>query len=261
MASIAECTEADIDYVGRFKKRDIVERPDVTSAISHATCTTAHDLGASAIMTVSKSGKTARMISKYRPNCPIISGTTNPRVLRQMSMSWGVIPIMMEEKDNTDDLFEHVIDVAERKHLVKSGDLVVITAGIPLGVSGTTNLLKVHLVGNILASGRTVINRLSVRASLCVCKDEEEALENFNEGDILVISKTSNALLSIIQKAAGVITEEDGADSHAAIACLALEKPVIVGAKNATKILKTGTSVTMDAGQSVIISGSAETHI
>ncbi len=256
MASIAASTERDIDYVSRFKKRDIVERPNVTSAISHATCTTAHDLGACAIMTVSKSGETARMISKYRPNCPIISGTTNPKVLRQMNMSWGVIPIMIDEKDNTDDLFEHVIDVAEKKGLVKSGDLVVITAGVPLGVSGTTNLLKVHLVGNILATSKTIVNHLSVRAPLCVCDDEAEALENFNDGDILVISKTSNELLPIIQKASGVITEEDGMESHAAIACLALHKPIIVGVSNATKLLKTGTSVTLDAGKGMIISGS-----
>lgn len=256
MASIAESTEGDIDYISRFKKRDVVERPDVTSAISHATCTTAHDLGACAIMTVSKSGKTARMISKYRPNCPIISGTTSQKVLRQTNLSWGVIPILIDEKDNTDDLFEHVIEVAEKNHLVKSGDLVVITAGVPLGVSGTTNLLKVHLVGNILASGKTIVNHLSVRAPLCVCENENEAIKNFNDGDILVISKTTNALLPIIQKAAGVITEEDGSDSHAAVACLALEKPIIVGATNATKILKTGTSVTMDAGKSIIISGS-----
>ncbi|MGN0537681.1 MAG: pyruvate kinase [Acutalibacteraceae bacterium] len=256
MASIAESTERDIDYISRFKKRDVVERPNVTSAISHATCTTAHDLGACAIMTVSKSGETARMISKYRPNCPIISGTTNPKVLRQMNMSWGVIPIMIDEKDNTDDLFEHVIDVAEKKGLVKSGDLVVITAGVPLGVSGTTNLLKVHLVGNILATSKTIVNHLTVRASLCVCNDETEALKNFNDGDILVISKTTNELLPIIQKASGVITEEDGVESHAAIACLALHKPVLVGVANATKLLKTGTSVTLDADKGIVVSGS-----
>ena len=167
MARIAERTEDDIDYEGRFRKRDILERPNVTSAISHATCTTAHDLGAVAIMTVSKSGKTARMISKYRPNCPIISGTTDPTVLRQMNLSWGVIPLLMQEKDNTDELFEHVVEVAGEHGLVKNGDLVVITAGIPLGVSGTTNMLKVHLVGDVLVSGNGISNT-SVCGNLCV---------------------------------------------------------------------------------------------
>jgi pyruvate kinase len=146
MSRIAKRTERDIDYKTRFKNRNIVENNDVTSAISHATCTTAHDLGAVAIITVSKSGRTAKMVSKYRPNCPIIGGTIDEKVLRQMNLSWGVIPIIVEEKDNTDDLFEHVIKVACERGFVSRGDLVVITAGVPLGISGTTNLLKVHSV-------------------------------------------------------------------------------------------------------------------
>lgn len=120
MAKIAERTEQDIDYKGRFSKRQLTEQPDVTSAISHATCTTAHDLGAVAIITVSKTGQTARMISKYRPDCPIISGTTSQKVLRQMNLSWGVIPILVDEKTNTDELFEHVVNVAEQHELVKT---------------------------------------------------------------------------------------------------------------------------------------------
>lgn len=258
MASIAEFTESTIDYIGRFEKRDGVERPDVTSAISHATCTTAHDLEATAIVTVSKSGNTSRMLSKYRPNCPIISGTPSEKVWRQTNMSWGVVPIMIEEKDNTDELFDHVIDVAQKHHLISNGDLVVITAGVPLGVSGTTNLMKVHLVGNILVSGRTVVNNLSARGQLMVCHDEQEALENFVEGEILVVHETTNNLMSVIKKCAGVITEVDGMDSHAAVACLALNKPVIVGAKNATHLLKTGTYVNMDAGNSVVTTSSAK---
>lgn len=255
MALIAERTEEDINYISRFAKRDITERPDVTSAISHATCTTAHDLGAAAIMTVSKSGKTARMISKFRPQCPIISGTTEKKVLRQMNLSWGVTPIIVDEQKNTDDLFNHVIDVAQKRGLVNNGDLVVITAGIPLGISGTTNMLKVHLVGNVLASGTTIVTTGKVCGPLCVCTDEEEALSTFKDGDILVVPQTSNKILPLIKKAAGVIVELDGSSSHAAIACLALGKPVIVGAVNATKLLKSGTTVTMDAGKSIVFSG------
>ncbi|MDD6488672.1 MAG: pyruvate kinase, partial [Clostridia bacterium] len=258
MASIAEITEQNIDYIGKFKKRDVVERPDVTSAISHATCTTAHDLGATAIMTASKSGATSRMLSKYRPDCPIISGTTSEKVWRQTNMSWGVIPIKIEEKHNTDELFDHLIDVAQQHGLLKNGDLVVITAGVPLGISGTTNLMKVHLVGNILASGSTIVNNISVRGRIMVCKTEQEALENFTENEILVIHETSNNILPVMKKCAGIITEVDGLTSHAAIVGLALNKPVIVGAKNATKLLKTGTYVNMDAGNSVVTTSSAK---
>lgn len=259
MARIAERTEDDIDYEGRFRKRDILERPNVTSAISHATCTTAHDLGAVAIMTVSKSGKTARMISKYRPNCPIISGTTDPTVLRQMNLSWGVIPLLMQEKDNTDELFEHVVEVAGEHGLVKNGDLVVITAGIPLGVSGTTNMLKVHLVGDVLVSGNGISNT-SVCGNLCVCESEEEALRNFKTGDILVIPQTSNNILPLIRDAAGIITEADCLNSHAAIVGLALDKPVLLGAENATKLLKDGTTVTLDTKRGIVFSGVNKQH-
>ena len=258
MASIAEITESNIDYVGRFQKRSLFERPDVTSAISHATCTTAHDLGASAILTASKSGNTSRMLSKYRPDCPIISGTTSEKVWRQTNMSWGVVPIMIEEKDNTDELFDHVIEVAQQKGLVHNGDLVVITAGVPLGVSGTTNLMKVHLVGNILVRSDTIVNNFSARGQLMVCQNEQEALENFTEGEILVINETSNKLVNVIRKCAGVITEADGLTSHAAVVCLALNKPVIVGAENATHLLKTGTYVNMDSGNGVVTTASAK---
>ncbi len=257
MAKIAIATEHDINYIEKFRKRDIPERPDVTSAISHATCTTAHDLGAAAILTVSKTGQTARMISKYRPECPIICGTTNPKVRRQMNLSWAVTPIIVDEKDNTDELFEHVVQVAESRGLVKSGDLTVITAGVPLGVSGTTNLLKVHLVGNVLVTGETVTDE-SVCGRLCVCKNEDDALKNYTDGDILVIPKTTNALYRIIRTAKGVITEEEGVNSHAAIMCLALEKPVIVGAKHATSILKTGTVVTLDGHRGTVYSNNTQ---
>ncbi len=252
MANIAEITEENINYIDRFNKLDMHERPDVTSAISHAACTTAHDLGASAIITVSKSGKTSRMLSKYRPSCPIISGTPSERVWRQTNMSWGVIPIMIKEKDNTDDLIDHVITTAQEKGLLNNGDLVVLTAGVPLGVSGTTNLMKVHLVGNILCSGTTIVNDLSSHGHLLVAHSDQEALDNFTEGEILVIHETNNALLPIMRKAAGIITEVDGLNSHAAIVGLALNKPVIVGAANATLLLKTGTNCNIYAGKSVV---------
>ena len=260
MAKIAERTENDINYIDRFKKRDVFETPNVTSAISHATCTTAYDLGAVAIITVTKTGRTARMISKYRPEHPIISGTTDETVLRQMNLSWGVVPILVEEKETTDELFDHVVETARRRGLVHDGDLVVITAGLPLGVSGTTNLLKVQLVGDVLVSGIGV-TKGSVCGNLCVCKDEKEAAERFKEGDILVVPETSNEILSILKSASAVITERGGANSHAAIVGLTLGKPVIVGAQNATQLLKSGTTVTVDAARGIVFSGQKSARI
>ena len=258
MLKIAVSTEKDIDYISRFSKRILFEKPNVTNAISHAACTTAHDLGTAAIVTVTLSGKTARMISKFRPASPIICCTTDPKVLRQMNLSWGVSPILVEEKQNTDELFEHSIDVAIAHGLVSNGDLVVITTGVPLGVSGTTNLLKVHLVGNVLVSG-TAATKMSASGNLCVCCDEADAKLNFHNGDILVIPQTSNNILDILKHCSGIITEADGLNSHAAIVGMSLDKPVLVGAENATKILKNGTTVTIDSGRSLVFSGVTNT--
>ncbi len=257
MARIACRTEQDINYCKRFATRDIHESPNVTNAISHATVTTAHDLGARAILTVSKSGSTARMISKYRPACPIICCTTSPVYQRQMNLSWGVIPLLAEMKTSMDDLFDHAVGLATQAGLLKSGDLVVITAGAPLGISGTTNLLKVHLVGNILVQGKGA-TKYSACGNLCVARDEEEAQQNFRPGDILVIPQTSNNILHLLREAAGIVTEQPGMNSHAAIVGMALEKPVVVAAHGATSILKSGTTVTLDAERGIVMFGDSK---
>ncbi|MBQ1275245.1 MAG: pyruvate kinase [Cellulosilyticum sp.] len=251
MVRIALKTEADIDYVKRFKEKGGDLSANVTSAISHATCTTAHDLNAAAIVTVTKSGRTARMISKFRPSCPILGCTTSESVYRHMSLMWGVRPLLMDEKQNADELFEEALEVAEQTGMVNKGELVVITSGLPLGVTGTTNMIKVDVIGNILASGVGVGNQ-TVCGSLCVCKDIEEANTKFMEGDILVMPKTNNDMLPLLRRASGIITEEDGANSHAAVVGLALDIPVITGAANATDVLKTGAVVTLDAIRGVV---------
>ena len=148
MAKIAVRTEKDIDYKKRFFSLERTSNPDVTDAISHATVTTAHDLNAKAIVTVTKSGRTARMISRYRPDCDVIACSTKESVCRQMNLSWGVTPVMVEEKKETFELFEHAISECEKMGYAKKDDLMVITAGVPLGVSGTTNMLKVQVVGS-----------------------------------------------------------------------------------------------------------------
>lgn len=148
MALIAETTENNIDYKGQFAARRTETNSSVAEAIAHATVTTAHDLNARAIITVSLCGQTARLISKYRPSCPIVGCTMSEIVCRQMNMSWGVLPVIIDEKTNTDDLFDSAVEAAEKRGIVQDGDLVSITAGVPLGVSGTTNLMKVEKIGN-----------------------------------------------------------------------------------------------------------------
>jgi pyruvate kinase len=251
MAKLAVRTENDIDYVKRFNLRSNDLEHDVTAAISHATVDTAHDLKAGAIITVTKSGRTARMISKYRPDCPIVGCCTDETVCRQLSLSWGIKPIMITEQNVTDELLSEAVDASERAGIVSQGELVVITAGVPLGISGTTNLMKVHVVGHVLISGQGITER-SVCASLCVCQNEAEALRDFKKGDILVIPKTSNELMTILRQAAGIITEEKGKNSHAAVVALSLDIPALIGAENATRILKSGALVTLDPVRGIL---------
>lgn len=247
MVRIAEKAEQNINYVGRFNSRDNSDIAfDVTNAISHATCTTAHDLGASAIITVTKSGITARQISKFRPYSPIVGCTISENVCRQLNLSWNVTPVLVEEQTDTDELFECAVDAAEHKGIVKSGDVVVITAGLPLGITGTTNMMKVHTVGKVLVSGEGITNK-SVSARACVCKVGAEIAENFRDGDIIVIQDTDNSMVEYMRRSSGIIVEASGANTHAAIAGLVMDIPVITGASHATEILKNGSVVKMDA--------------
>ena len=147
MARIALRTERDIDYKKRFRNRGTEDLLNVTNAISHATCAAAHDLNAQCIITVTLGGTTAKMISKFRPDCPIVGCSPVPKVVRQMALSWGVEPLLIEIKENSDELFTHAVERAQVGGLIREGDLAVITAGVPLGTSGTTNMLKVHVVG------------------------------------------------------------------------------------------------------------------
>ena len=146
MALIAETTEKDINYISRLSKRPVSVQKNITNAISHAAVTTAHDIGAKAVITVTKSGSTARNLSKYRPSCMIIGCTPNETVLRQMSLSWGVVPVFVDEKENTDELFSTALEASEKHGLLEKGDIAVITAGIPLGIAGNTNMLKVAVI-------------------------------------------------------------------------------------------------------------------
>ena len=255
MSVIAERTERDIDYKKRLKNTEFdLENMDVTNALSHATCTTAHDLDASAVIALTYSGGTAHMVSKFRPACPIIAPTVSEKVRRQLNLSWGVVPIMSQKRDNTDELFDHAVECALQAHLVQNGDLVVLTGGAPMGMSGTTNIMKVHLVGHILVSG-TGVNNQRTTAEVFVAKNQENLKNDFKAGSIVVLSETDKSMVPYLKKAGGIICEEEGEANNAAIIGLTLDIPVITGAKGATQILKTGTVVTMDANEGRVYSG------
>jgi len=253
MVRIAIRAEKAINYREQFSFRECDHQPDVTDAISHATCTSARDLDAAAIITVTKSGTTARMISKHRPDCPIIGCSTYEHVCRQLNLSWGVTPLLIEEKQDTDDLFDHAVDTALAHGLVSRGELVVITAGVPLGISGTTNIIKVHVAGHVLLTGKTV-SKKSGSGCVLVCHSVEELVSNFKQGDIVVLSHTNNEMMPQLKKASGIIVEEEGPNSHAAIVGLSLDIPVVLGAKHATKILKSGAVVRIEGDSGMVYS-------
>ena len=250
MVRIALRAEADMDYIRRFS-RDTSASTDVTNAISHATVTSAHDLNASASITVTKSGSTARILSRYRPACVIVGCTTEKHVWRQLALSWGTVPLMIAEESNTDDLFEHAVDAAVQNGLVHDGELVVLTAGVPLGISGTTNLMKVHVVGHLLSRGQG-LHGGKVVAPLCVIRNLEKDAKNFNTGDVIVCHQTTREMFSMLRKSSAIVLEDDNPEGHGAIAGMSLDIPVIIGAKNATNILKSGAVVTVDGEKGTV---------
>lgn len=255
MDRIATRTENEIDYSKRFS--DIRESgySDVAGAISHATCTTANDLNAAAIITVTKSGRTARMLSRFRPATRIIGCSPSAKICRHMNMSWGITPLLIDEKQNSDELLEHAVGVTYNHNLVDNGDVVVITAGMPIGVSGTTNMMKVQIVGNVLVGGVGCGKKASVCGNLCVCSSEQEAEKSFRDGDILVLPFATNKIIDILRRASAIVCETDGLDSYAAIVGQILDRPVIVGAMGAVKILRSGTVVTVDSQKGLVYSG------
>ena len=251
MDAIARRTEADINYAKRMRNLTGSARLSIAAATAHAACTTALDIGADAIITVSQSGATARLVSRFRPGSTVVACLLSEQVRRQMALYWGVVPLLMPYAQNTDQLIDFAVRAAEEAGLVKQGDLVVLTAGVPVGVSGTTNMIKVHLIGGALLNA-VGIGGKNASGRLCVCASPEEVSDKFRPGDVLVVPYTTNDLLPYIRQAAAVISEESGVNSHAATVGLALDKAVIVGASGAVHRLKDGTMVSVDCARGVV---------
>ena len=254
MATIAKRTEETLDY-DKLLSKNSRNNSTVTGAISHATCTTAVNLNASAIITSTSSGHTARMVSKCRPKCPIIATTNDERVMRRLALSWGVYPVKSEIAGNTDEVIENAIEVSKNAEYINNGELVVITAGVPVGISGTTNLIKVHVINEEIVKGIGV-GAKTVEGKVRVVKGGQDSVE-FNEGDVLVTTMTDIEMNPFIEKCSAIITEEGGMTSHAAIVGINLNKPVIVSATNILDAVKDGEIVTVDASRGVIYRGSS----
>lgn len=256
MYNIAIRTEESLDYGQILSSKVAISEVSTTNAIGKATCTTAMDLGASAIITATSSGYTSKAISKFRPKSPIIAATTTESVMRRLSLVWGVYPVLSPYSNSTDDVIELSIQSAVDKGYVKEGDLVVITAGIPVGTSGSTNLIKVHTIGKVLLKGMG-IGKESTLGRVCIANNIEELIEKFKDGDVIVSKDTDREMVKFMERASAIITEQGGLTSHAAIVGLNLGKPTIVGAEDATNILVDGDMVTVDSTTGLVYKGEA----
>ena len=249
MSAIAERTEQE-NHARFVPLAENTGKISVSDATAHAACLTAKDVNAAAIVTVSESGNTARLLSKYRPEQPIIACVMKEQVQRQLALSWGITPLMMPLAHSTDELIEMSTSLAKENGYLHNGELAVVTAGVPVGVSGTTNMIKIHMVGNCLATGvgvgRENADVTSATGKACVCRTLEEVRAKFKPGMVLVVPSTSNEMLSYVRDAAALVVEEPGLNSHAAIAGKALLKPTVVGAAGATSHIRDGLMIAVD---------------
>ncbi|KAB7705920.1 pyruvate kinase [Bacillus aerolatus] len=256
MHNIADRTETALNYSEILSIRSKVSGHTMTDAIGQSVAHTANNLEVKAIVTPTESGHTARMISRYRSKAPIVAVTSNEQVSRSLALVWGVFSHIGPKVKTTDEMLELSVQQSLHTGLVKHGDLIVITAGVPVGEAGTTNLMKIHVVGDVLIKGQG-IGRKSAYGKVVVAKDAAEALSKVEEGSILVTIGSDRDMVPAIEKCAALITEEGGLTSHAAVVGINLGMPVLVGVNDAMSILKDGQEITVDAARGIIYNGHA----
>ncbi|MDQ0160191.1 pyruvate kinase [Alkalibacillus salilacus] len=245
MNNIAIYSEKSFDKVVTSGNNN--ERLDttITDAISHSVANLAADLKVEAIVTPTESGNTARNVSKYRPKANIVAVTSKEHVSRQLSLVWGVHAIHGQPVNSTDEMLALAVEQGLESNLFSQGDRIVITAGVPVGESGTTNLIKVHVVGNVVVKGQG-IGKLGAVGKAVIANSSEQLAQSFEDGDIIVTRGTDKEMMPYIERANAVIAEEGGLTSHAAVVGLNVNIPVIVGAEKATDIIRDEEEITVD---------------
>lgn len=256
MNNIALKAESALQHKRILDERSKHVNMTITEAISQSVTHTAINLDVKAIIAPTESGYTARMISKYRPKQTIVAVTFNDRVNRQLALVWGVHPVQGKKTGSTDEMLDVAIKRGLASGVCKHGDRVLITAGVPVGESGTTNLLKVHIIGDVIAKGQGVGRQIAYGKAV-VATTGEEAIAKVSEGDILVTHSTDRDMMPAIEKAAGIVTVEGGVTSHAAVVGLSLGIPVIVAVENALEVIEDGEDITIDGTKGDIYKGHA----
>ena len=253
MARIDSEAEKSMLKLGTYQINQF-NKSDVTETIGLAVARAAKDLGVKCIVAATESGYTAKMISKYRPDANILAVTFDERTKRSLSLNWGVHPTVAEKPSTTDEMFDLASKKAVELGFASEGDLILITAGVPVGERGTTNVMKIQLIGSRLLEAQGVGGR-AVVGNAVVATTAEEAIEKAHEGMILVVPTTDKDYMPAIEKAAALIVEDGGLTSHAAVVGIAKDLPVIVGAKDATTIIKHGEVVTADSRRGIVYRG------
>lgn len=257
MATIAIRTEEAIVGQDAFALK-AYSNTDMAEAIGQSVGHTARNLNIQTIVAATESGHTARMISKYRPKSHIVAVTFSERQKRGLALSWGVYPFVTEKPDSTDEMMELAAKVAKEEKFAKEGDLIIITAGVPVGERGTTNLMKIQLIGTKLTSGQGIGDK-SVIGKAVVALSAEEAIAKVTEDCILVLKNSDKDYTPAFEKAAAVIVEAGGLTSHAAVVGIAKGIPVIVGAENATSLVQDNELITIDSRRGIIYRGATTT--
>jgi pyruvate kinase len=253
MAKIAQ--KADMEIVTYFHRQEgVLSSTSISNSISRAATNIAYSLSASAIITATFSGSSAKQIAKYRAPAMVIAATPEPSTLRQMSIVWGVYPILIPPATDTDTMMKMVVTYATEGKLLKDGDIVVITSGAPIGVSGTTNIIKVDVVTTILAQGMG-LGKTIAHGEAVFALSPEEAIEKVKKGNILVTSMTDRDYIPAIEKCGGLITEEGGLTSHAAIVSMSLGIPIILGVSDIFEKINEKDVITVDPRRGLIFAG------
>ncbi|SIO11100.1 pyruvate kinase [Carnobacterium alterfunditum] len=227
---------------------------DMTEAIGQSVGHTARNLNIQTIVAATESGHTARMIAKYRPKANIVAVTFTERQMRGLALTWGAYPVVSEKPASTDDMFHLATKIAQETGFATAGDLIIITAGVPVGERGTTNLMKIQLIGTKLVSGQGV-GTDAVIGKAIVATSAEEANKNAVEGGILVVKTTDKDYLLAIEKSSALVVEQGGLTSHAAVIAIAMNIPVIVNVENATTLIKNDELITVDSRRGIVYRG------
>jgi pyruvate kinase len=258
MAEIAVRVEQELSQDEGSVMRGFNVPCSTTDAISHATVQIAHELKAAAIITPTESGYTPQMVSKYRPRVPIIAITPNIRCLRQLQLLWGVFPLYDRRYPNSDEMVDNGIRIAKEAHFIKYGDLVIVTAGLPIGTPGTTNMIRAQIAAQVILHGHG-IGQQTISGPVTVIRGEKD-LKQFKPGDVLALARIDEQTAPIAIQASALILEEEGLSFIATAFGVHLNLPIIFGARGALEILKTGMSITVDTARGLVYQGEISMH-